>query len=178
MLADRGAVVVDADELAREALAPGTEGLARVVEEFGPDVLAADGSLDRAGLGRIVFADAERLQALNAIVHPYVGRRSRELMAEAPDDAIVVYDVALLVENALQQGFDVVVVVEAEEETRVRRVVEGRGTPEADVRARMAVQATPEARRAVAQVVIENDGDLRELSAVVDKVWTELLNRR
>lgn len=175
MLAARGALVVDADALAREALAPGTPGLAAVIAEFGPDVLAPDGSLDRAALGRIVFADPARREALERIVHPYVGRRSAELIAAAPEDAVVVYDVPLLVEKQLQDGFDVVVVVLAREEERVRRLAAARGMDEADARARIAHQATDEQRRAVADVVIVNDGDLAALEQQVDALWREVL---
>jgi dephospho-CoA kinase len=175
LLAARGAVVVDADALAREALAPGKEGLARVVETFGPDVLSEDGSLDRPALGRLVFGDPDRLAALEAIVHPYVGRRSAELMAAAPPDAVVVYDVPLLVEKSLQDGYDVVVVVEAAEELRLRRLVELRGMDADDARARMAAQATAAARREVADVVLTNDGELPDLEPQVDDLWRRLV---
>lgn len=174
LLAEHGAVVVDADDLAREAVAPGTDGLAAVVAEFGTAVLAADGSLDRARLGRVVFGDPTRRAALEAIVHPYVGRRSAELVAAAPPDAVVVYDVPLLVENGLQDGFDVVVVVDASEETRLRRLVDGRGMPEADARARMAAQSSRAERLAVADVVVPNDGDLDALRDAVDALWAQL----
>jgi dephospho-CoA kinase len=171
LLAARGAVVVDADALAREALAPGTPGLAAVVAEFGPEVLAADGSLDRGRLGRLVFADAARRRALEAIVHPYVGRRSAELMAAAADDAVVVYDVPLLVENDLQGGYDVVVVVDASDETRLQRLVGVRGMDEEDARARMAAQASRTERLAVADHVVANDDDLEALAERVATLW-------
>jgi dephospho-CoA kinase len=174
LLAQRGALVVDADALAREALAPGSDGLARVVAEFGPDVLAPDGSLDRPALGRVVFADPERLAALNAIVHPYVGRRSAELIEAAPDDAVVVYDVPLLVENHLESAYDVVVVVDAPQDTQLARLTGRRGMSEADAHARMAAQASREDRRAVADVVIDNDGDLGALEPTVDALWESL----
>lgn len=178
LLAEHGAVVVDADALAREALAPGSPGSAAVVEEFGPGVLAADGSIDRARLGRLVFADAAGRAALEAIVHPYVGRRSAELMAAAPADAVVVYDVPLLVEKGLQDGFEVVVVVDAADETRLRRLVDVRGMPEQDARERMAAQASREARLAVADHVLRNDGDLAELAEQVSRLWAELSGGR
>lgn len=174
LLAEHGAVVVDADALAREAVEPGTPGLAAVVAEFGDEVLAADGSLDRARLGRLVFADEARRAALEAIVHPYVGRRSAELMATAGPDAVVVYDVPLLVEKHLQDGFDVVVVVDAADETRLHRLVGLRGMAEADARARMAAQAPREERLAVADLVVGNDGDLAGLAARVAEVWAAL----
>ena len=178
LLAEHGAVVVDADALAREALAPGSPGSAAVVEEFGPEVLAAAGSIDRARLGRLVFADAAGRAALEAIVHPYVGRRSAELMAAAPADAVVVYDVPLLVEKGLQDGFAVVVVVDAADETRLRRLVDVRGMPEQDARERMAAQASREARLAVADHVLPNDGDLAELAEQVSRLWAELSGGR
>jgi dephospho-CoA kinase len=174
LLAAHGAVVVDADALAREAVAPGTPGLAAVVAEFGAEVLAADGSLDRAALGRVVFGDDARRAALEAIVHPYVGRRSAELMAAAPADAVVVYDVPLLVENGLQDAYDVVLVVDAPDELRLRRLVELRGMPEADARERMAAQATRQARLAVADHVVANDGDFDALRSQVDRIWSRL----
>jgi dephospho-CoA kinase len=174
LLAAHGAVVVDADALAREAVAPGTPGLAAVVTEFGPEVLAADGSLDRAALGRVVFGDDTRLAALEAIVHPYVGRRSAELMAAAAPGSVVVYDVPLLVEKGLQDGYDVVVVVDAADETRLRRLVEIRGMTEADARERMAAQADRQTRLAVADHVVANDGDLDALRLQVDRIWSSL----
>ena len=174
LLAAHGAVVVDADALAREAVAPGTPGLAEVVAEFGPEVLAADGSLDRAALGRVVFGDETRLAALEAIVHPYVGRRSAELMGAAAPGSVVVYDVPLLVEKGLQDGYDVVVVVDAADETRLRRLVEIRGMPEADARERMAAQADRQTRLAVADHVVANDGDLDALRLQVDRIWSSL----
>ncbi|MDQ1665424.1 MAG: dephospho-CoA kinase [Actinomycetota bacterium] len=177
-LAARGAVVIDADVLAREALAPGTDGLAKVVAQFGDAVLAPDGSLDRPGLGRIVFADPLRLAALNAIVHPYVGRRSQELIAAAPADAVVVYDVPLLVENNLAPSYDVVVVVDVPPETQLARLTQQRGMTEADARARMSAQAAREQRRSVADVVIDNDGELKSLDAQVAQLWADLRRRR
>jgi dephospho-CoA kinase len=176
-LAALGAVVVDADALAREAVAPGTAGLARVVEEFGAGVIAADGSLDRPALGRLVFTDAQALERLEAIVHPYVARRSAELMAAAPADAVVVYDVPLLVEKHLESGYDVVVVVEAPEDVRLRRLAEHRGLAEADAQARIAAQATAEQRAAVADVVLDNDGDLGALDDAVTALWRQLEQR-
>jgi dephospho-CoA kinase len=177
LLAEHGAVVIDADALAREAVAPGTPGLAAVVEEFGADVLAPDGSLDRAKLGAVVFADAAQRAKLEAIVHPYVGLRSAELMADAADDAVVVYDVPLLAEKQLQDGFDVVVVVDVSAETQVRRLAATRGMPEAEVRARIAAQASREERIAVADVVIDNDTDdasRESLRRQVDVLWRRL----
>jgi dephospho-CoA kinase len=174
LLARRGAVLVDADALAREAVASGSEGLARVVAEFGTEILAADGSLDRPKLAQIVFGDADRLATLNAIVHPYVGRRSAEMMAAAAADAVVVYDVPLLVENQLEQAYDVVVVVDVSPETQVDRLTRIRGMAQAEAEARMAAQATRDQRLAAADVVIDNDGELVALTAQADALWERL----
>lgn len=175
-LAQRGAVVVDADALAREVVEPGTPGLAAVVAEFGDGILRDDGSLDRPALAAIVFADADRRRALEAIVHPLVGRRSQELLEAAPADAVVVYDVPLLAESAdlgRIEGFDRVVVVTAPVETRVRRLV-SRGLAEDDARARIAAQADDSARLAIADLVVDNSGGLDDLDAEVDRLWSAL----
>lgn len=172
-----GAVLVDADRIAREVVEPGTPGLAAVVEAFGQDVLTPQGALDRPKLGAVVFSDPERLATLNAIVHPLVGARSRELEAAAGPDDVVVHDVPLLTENGLAELYDVVVVVDATPGTQLDRLVRLRGMSESDARARMAAQATREQRRAVADHVIDNDGPLGELEAQVRKVWDELRRR-
>lgn len=177
LLVERGAVLIDADRIAREVVAPGTPGLAAVVETFGEEVLAEDGSLDRARLGSIVFADQEKLAALNSIVHPLVGARSKELSEAAPEDAVVVHDVPLLTENGLAPLYDLVVVVDASPDTQLDRLVRLRGMTEEDARARMAAQATREQRRAVADIVIDNDVPLDELTRRVDEVWAELVRR-
>jgi dephospho-CoA kinase len=172
-----GAVLIDADRIAREVVEPGTPGLAAVVEAFGPGVLAADGTLDRPRLGSIVFADAERLATLNGIVHPLVGARSQELESAAGADAVVVHDVPLLAENKLAPLYDVVVVVDAAPETQLDRLVRLRGMAESEARARMAAQATREERRAIADLLIDNDGPLEKLEPQVRKVWEELSRR-
>ncbi|MBP2402281.1 Dephospho-CoA kinase [Streptomyces netropsis] len=177
LLAAYGAVIVDADRIAREVVEPGTPGLAAVVAEFGPGVLAADGALDRPKLGAIVFADTGRLTALNAIVHPLVRARSAEIEAAAAPDAVVVHDVPLLAENGLAPLYDLVVVIDAAEETRLDRLVRLRGMTLEEARARMAAQATREERLAVADLVIDNDGPLEALEAQVAKVWADLLAR-
>ncbi|MYR45214.1 dephospho-CoA kinase [Streptomyces sp. SID5910] len=177
LLVECGAVLIDADRIAREVVAPGTPGLAAVVEAFGEDVLAGDGSLNRPKLGSIVFADPEKLAALNAIVHPLVGARSRELEQSAAEDAVVVHDVPLLTENGLAPLYDVVVVVDADPATQLDRLVRLRGMSEQDARARMAAQATREQRREIADVVIDNDVPLEELRHRVKEVWTELARR-
>ncbi|MGY1827888.1 dephospho-CoA kinase [Blastococcus sp. SYSU DS0541] len=172
LLAERGAVVVDADLIAREVLEPGTPGLAAVVREFGEGVLAEDGSLDRAALAAIVFSDEEARRRLDALVHPLVRQRSAELVAAAPEDAVVVNDVPLLVETGQAGSYDLVVVVETRQEIRVARLVE-RGLTEADARARIAAQATDGQRRAVADVVLDNSGNLQHLAEQVDRFWSE-----
>jgi dephospho-CoA kinase len=172
LLAARGAVVIDADRIAREVVEPGTPGLAAVVEAFGPGVVGSDGSLDRPALAAVVFADPEARKQLDAIVHPLVRARSAELAAATPDAAVVVHDVPLLVETGQAGSYDLVLVVEAAPETRVDRLVR-RGLTEEDARARIAVQATDEQRRAVADAVVVNDGTVEDLAGQVDRFWTE-----
>lgn len=169
-----GAVLVDADVIAREVVEPGTPGLAAVVDAFGAEVLLPDGSLDRERLGAIVFADAEERERLNAIVHPLVGERMREVVEVAPPGAIVVYDVPLLAENDLAGLYDLVVVVDAPVEEQVRRLTTARGMTEEAARARIAAQATRERRRAIADRVIDNSGTIESLNAQVDALWAEL----
>jgi dephospho-CoA kinase len=172
LLADRGAVVIDADALAREVVAPGTPGLARVAAEFGPQVLGPDGALDRARLAAVVFADEAARNRLNRIVHPLIAARTAERLAGLPPGTVVVHDVPLLVENNLAAGYDLVLVVQAPPQVRVERL-RARGMSGADARARMSAQASDDQRRAVADVVIENSGDLAALAAAVDRVWRE-----
>ena len=178
-LAARGAAVVDADVVAREVVAPGTPGLAAVVEAFGEQVLRADGSLDREALGKRVFSDPEQLARLNAIVHPRVGERTAQLMAEAEASGarILVHDVPLLVENGLAGLYDVVVVVAASPATQLERLVGLRGMTEQDARARIAAQAPLADKLAVATHVVRNDGPLEELAPQVDALWDDLLER-
>jgi dephospho-CoA kinase len=173
LLAEHGAVVVDADAIAREVVAPGTPGLAAVLAEFGTGVRAPDGSLDRPALARIVFADGAALGRLNKIVHPLVAARRAELVDAAPPDAVVVDDVPLLAENRLAGAFDLVVVVTAPEAVRVERLRAGRGMTEAAARSRMDAQATDAQRAAIADVLIGNDGSLADLAARVDAVWRD-----
>ncbi|MFE3037041.1 dephospho-CoA kinase [Streptomyces canus] len=177
LLVEHGAVLIDADRIAREVVAPGTPGLAAVVDAFGADVLAEDGSLDRPKLGSVVFADPEQLAVLNSIVHPLVGARSRELEAAAAEDAVVVHDVPLLAENGLAPLYDLVIVVDASPETQLDRLVGLRGMTEQDARARMAAQATREKRLEIADIVIDNDVPLDELRLRVRDVWGDLLRR-
>jgi dephospho-CoA kinase len=172
LLAERGARVVDADRLAREVVAPGTPGLAAVVDAFGDGVLSADGSLDRPALAAVVFGDPAARATLDGIVHPLVRARAAELVAAAPADAVVVQDVPLLVETGQAGSYDLVLVVEADPDTRVHRLV-GRGLTAEDARARMSSQASDEERRAVADVVLRNDGDRAALAAQVERFWVE-----
>ncbi|MFG2608132.1 dephospho-CoA kinase [Streptomyces sp. NPDC048514] len=177
LLVEHGAVLIDADRIAREVVAPGTPGLAAVAEAFGEEILAADGSLDRPRLGAVVFADPDRLAVLNSIVHPLVGGRSRELEAAAADDAVVIHDVPLLTENGLAPLYDLVVVVDASPATQLDRLIRLRGMSEEDARARMAAQATREQRREIADLVIDNDVPLDALRQRVAEVWEELVRR-
>jgi dephospho-CoA kinase len=173
LLAEHGAVIIDADAVAREVVRAGTPGFAAVVARFGPGVVGPDGELDRAELARIVFADSEALDDLNAIVHPLVGSRSAELAAAAPPGAVVVHDIPLLAENGLADRFDAVVVVEAAREIRLARLAE-RGLARAEAEARMAAQASDEQRRAIAEEIVRNDGDLDSLARQVDRLWDRL----
>ena len=179
-LAAHGAVIVDADQVARDVVAPGEPALARIAEEFGPGVIAADGSLDRPALGAIVFRDPDGRQKLNAITHPAVLARSRELFAaaaEADPDAIVVYDIPLLVEAGRHDEFDLVVVVRAATETRIARMVELRGMTREEALHRLNSQATDAERVAIADVVIDADGTVEETLAQADQLWENLRAR-
>lgn len=174
-LAERGAHLVDADVLAREVVAPGTEGLAAVVDAFGPGVLAVDGTLDRAALARLVFGDEQRRQRLNGLLHPRIARRTAEVVATLPSDGVLVHDVPLLVENAMQARYHLVLVVGASAEARVHRLVTSRGLSEEDARRRVASQATDEQRRAVADVWVDNEGEPQALVDAVDALWDRRL---
>jgi dephospho-CoA kinase len=169
--AELGAQVIDADQLAREVVAPGTPGLAEVVAAFGADLVGPDGALDRAALGRRVFGDPAGRRRLEEIIHPGVRARTAELVASAPPGTVLINDVPLLVEAGLAGGYDLVVVVLASEPTRLARLVHDRGMSESEARARMATQATDEQRRAVADIVLDNDGTLEQLRTAVDEVW-------
>lgn len=174
-LVEHGAVLIDADALARDVVRPGTPGLARIVETFGEEVLAPDGALDRAGLAEIVFGDPQRRAELNAITHPLIAERSRELAAAAAPDAVVVHDIPLLAEGTRDiDGFDLVVVVQAPVETRLRRMMTDRGMTREQAQQRIAAQASDADRLALADVVIENDGDLADALRQVDELWASL----
>jgi len=173
LFGEHGAVIIDADVVAREVVRAGTPGFAAVVARFGPGVVGPDGELDRAALARIVFADGAALDELNAIVHPLVGSRSAELAAAVPPGAVVVHDIPLLAENGLADRFDTVVVVEADREIRLARLAE-RGLSRAEAEARMAAQATDEQRRAIADEIVRNDDDLDSLARQIDRLWDRL----
>lgn len=178
LLERRGAVIVDADHLAREAVARGTPGFTRVVDTFGPDVLTPEGDLDRAELAGRIFSDPTEKAALEAIVHPEVARRFGELVESyRRNDRIVVYVTPLLVELGLAPAFDVVVVVTASPHLRVSRVASDKGLSPEQVRERMAAQATDEQRMEVADVLVDNDGSLAELERQVDRLWRDLAAR-
>jgi dephospho-CoA kinase len=174
MLSDLGAVVIDADQLAREVVAKGTPGLERVVEAFGPEVLTDDGELDRPRMGTIVFADEEKRRLLEGIVHPLVFERYAELEASAPQHGVVVHDIPLLAESGRADTFDAVVVVETPAQVQVERMLRDRGWSREDAEARIAAQATPEQRRAIATYLIENTGTREDLRRRVEEVYREL----
>lgn len=175
VLAACGAVIIDSDLIAREVVAPGTEGLAALVDAFGNEILAADGSLDRPALAAKAFSDDAARARLNSITHPLVGKRTAELIAAAAPDAILVQDIPLLVENGLAPLMNLVLVVDVDAEVRIRRLVEFRGVAEADARARISTQATDEQRRAVADVLLDNSGAEGDVEAAVRQLWDERL---
>ncbi len=176
-LAAQGAVVIDADAIAREVVAPGTDGLAEVTQAFGPEVLRPDGELDRPRVGDIVFADPQLRGKLNAIIHPRVGARMAELEQGAGPGAIVVHDVPLIAENGLADAYDLVVVVDVPPRIQIERLVRHRGMTREQARARMAAQASREQRLAIAGIVIDNSGSLAELDRQVGDLWAELRRR-
>ncbi|MEH3067414.1 MAG: dephospho-CoA kinase [Aeromicrobium erythreum] len=177
-LAELGAVVVDYDLLAREAVEPGTPGLAAIRERFGDAVVAADGSLDRPALGAVVFADEAARRDLEAITHPAIRDLAAARVAAAPDDAVVVHDHPLLVEMGMAAACDVVVVVDLPPELQVRRLVEQRGMAEDDARARLAAQTSREQRLEAADEVLDNQGSREDLLAAVDALWVRLTSDR
>ena len=177
ILAELGAVVIDADLIAREVVARGTPGLDAVVAEFGPELLTAEGDLDRPAMGALVFGDADARKRLEAIIHPLVHARSAELEAEAGDHAVVVHDIPLLAEVGRAGSFDEVVVVDAPADVQVSRMVDDRGWTREDAESRIAAQATREDRLAIATHVIENTGTLAELRARVEEIYAVLAAR-
>ena len=174
-LRELGAVLVDADALAREVVEPGTPGLASVVEAFGGAILTPDGRLDRPRLGALVFGDKERLAVLNGIIHPLVRERAAAIVAAAPAGAVVVQDIPLLVETGQGKNFHLVLVVDAPDDVRVQRMAEHRNMTAGEAHARMAAQASREDRLAAADVVLENSGTPEELRHAVDALWEERL---
>ncbi|OMH26730.1 dephospho-CoA kinase [Tersicoccus phoenicis] len=172
-LRELGAVLIDADVLAREVVAPGTDGLAAVVDAFGSDVLTGDGDLDRGALGGLVFGDDGARATLNGIVHPRVRAEAARRIAAAPRGAVIVQDIPLLVETGQEDAFHLVVVVQAAEDDRIRRMVEQRGMSAEDARSRIAAQATDEQREAAADVVLANSGKVGALQRRVDELWHE-----
>ncbi|HEX3613348.1 MAG TPA: dephospho-CoA kinase [Sporichthyaceae bacterium] len=177
LLAARGAVIVDSDLVAREVVAAGSEGLAAVLAEFGPEILAPDGEMDRAKVAAIVFADPSARARLNAIVHPRVRDRAAALVAAAAPGSVVVQAIPLLVEVGAAGNFDLVIVVDVDPETAVRRLVSARGMTEADARARIAAQADRAHRLAAADVVVDNTGPPEALREQVDRLWGDLVRR-
>jgi len=174
-LVELGATVIDADQIAREVVQPGTHALREIVARFGDEVLLPDGSLDRAGLARIVFNDPRALADLEAITHPAINELTATRMAAARRHGIVVHDMPILVEKALTSDYHLVLVIDAPVEERVRRLVESRGMSESDARSRIGVQATDPQRYAAADAVITNTGSVDELTAAVDELWTDRL---
>ncbi len=174
ILVELGALVVDADALAREVVAPGTPGLEAVVAAFGPEVVAADGALDRARLGAIVFADPSARAALEAIIHPLVRARAHAIEEAAPADVLVVQDIPLLVETGQADRFDAVLVVDVPEELQVERAVRDRGWTTEEARSRVAAQASRSERLAAATHVIDNAGTIEDLRQRVTEVFEEL----
>ena len=176
-LAAQGAVIIDADIIAREVVAPGTDGLAEVVAAFGPAVLGPDGGLDRVALGDIVFADEQKLATLNSIVHPRVAARMREVEEAAGMGSVIVHDVPLIAENGLASSYDVVVVVDVPPRAQLDRLMRLRGMSREQAQARMAAQASREERLAIATIVVDNSASLAELDRQVGELWTELRRR-
>jgi dephospho-CoA kinase len=176
MLADLGAVVIDADVLAREVVAKGSPGLDTVVAEFGEEILTPDGELDRAAMGGLVFADEAARRRLEAIVHPLVYERTVELEEQASGDAVVVHDIPLLAESSRARSFDAVIVVDAPAELQLARMTGERGWTEEDARARIAAQASREERRAIATHVIENTGTREDLRTRVAEVYADVVS--
>jgi dephospho-CoA kinase len=174
LLAERGAVVIDYDLMARDAVAAGTPALAAIVERFGRGVLLPDGTLDRPALGAIVFDDEDARRELEAITHPAIGSLAWERDAAAPEGSVIVHDHPLLVETGLADLMDLVVVVDAPEEAQLDRLIRLRRMSEADARARMAAQATRAERVAAADVVIDNSGSVEQLVPQIDALWDRL----
>ena len=173
--AEHGALEIDADQVARDVVEPGTVGLGRVVEAFGSDVLTADGELDRKRLAMQIFSDAGKRELLNSILHPLIKERTKKLLSELPAESIVVYNVPLLVEAAVDHPFDLVVTVEAPEEEQLRRLVETRGLTESEARSRISAQAKPIERAARADRILNSNQDINLLLRDTDALWRDIL---
>jgi dephospho-CoA kinase len=173
--AEHGALEIDADQVARDVVEPGTVGLGRVFEAFGSDVLTADGELDRKQLAMQIFSDAGKRELLNSILHPLIKERTRQLLSELPAESIVVYNVPLLVEAAVDHPFDLVVTVEAPEEEQLRRLVETRGLTESEARSRISAQAKPIERAARADRILNSNQDINLLLRDTDALWRDIL---
>ena len=171
---EQGGIEIDADQLAREVVEAGTVGAARIREHFGPQVFQADGSLDRAKLGSIVFADPEERKALEAIVHPLVKARAQELVAELPENTIAIYNVPLLVEASVDLPFDMVVTVEAPAKEQIERLKKFRGMSEIEATKRVASQASPAQRANAADVILNSNQDLNLLIKDADSLWLRI----
>ncbi len=177
ILRELGAVVIDADRIAREVVAKGTEGLAAVVRELGEEILDENGEMDRPAVARLVFADDDARRRLEGVIHPLVRSEGARLEGEAPEGSVVVHDIPLLAETGQASAFDAVLVVDADPEEQVRRAVRDRGWSEEEARSRIAAQAGREERRAFATHVIENSGTLDELRRRVEEVYSQLQTR-
>ena len=173
--AEHGALEIDADQVARDVVEPGTVGLGRVVEAFGSGVLTADGELDRKELAMQIFSDAGKREVLNSILHPLIKQRTKQLLSELPAESIVVYNVPLLVEAAVDHPFDLVVTVEAPEEEQLRRLVETRGLTESEARSRISAQAKPIERAARADRILNSNQDINLLLRDTDALWRDIL---
>lgn len=173
-LTEHGAVVIDADKLARDVVVPGSNGLEEIVSEFGPEVLTEEGSLDRPAMGKIVFDNDDARARLNAIVHPRVRAESTRVREASAPGSVVVEDIPLLVETGQQDRFDVVVVVQAPYQERIRRMVEDRGMSREEAESRIKAQATDDQRAEAADVVLDNSGTLEDLRGQVDELWDKI----
>jgi dephospho-CoA kinase len=173
--AEHGAIEIDADQVAREVVEPGTVGLNSIVEHFGADVLTASGDLDRKELAKQIFSDSNKRELLNSILHPLIRERTKLLLAELPNDSIVVYNVPLLVEASVDHSFDLVVTVEAPEEEQIRRLVQTRGLTESEARNRIVAQAKPVERAARADRILNSNQDINLLLRDADALWKEIL---
>jgi dephospho-CoA kinase len=172
---EHGAIEIDADQVAREVVEPGTVGLNSIVEHFGADVLTASGELDRKELARQIFSDSGKRELLNSMLHPLIRERTKLLLAELPNDSIVVYNVPLLVEASVDHPFDLVVTVEAPEEEQIRRLVQTRGLTESEARNRIVAQAKPVERAARADRILNSNQDINLLFRDADALWKEIL---